>query len=426
MELVALLGNTVIGRLASDRNGSPRFEYDEAWRTNPEAIPLSLSLPLASGSHASDAVTAVLWGLLPDNEHTLQRWAAKFHVSARNPLALLAHTGEDCAGAISFVTPDRVATWMAGASDGVQWMDASAVEARLRRVRQDSGASREPDDVGQFSLAGAQPKIALLFDNGRWGVPSGRIPTTHILKPPTGEFDGFAENEHFCFRLAHALELPAAPSAVLRFGEEVAICVERYDRLRVGNTLIRVHQEDFCQALGIHPQRKYQNQGGPSPKEMADLIQTHSTRPRDDIETLFRALALSWMLAGTDAHAKNYSLLLGRRGEVRLAPLYDLLSALPYPRLDTHKLKLAMKVGSHYRYRDISARDWTTLALELKMDPAAALLILHDMLAVLPELSLDCAQSMQADGLTHPIIPTLVDEIAQSAARCSRRLATTA
>ncbi len=422
MELVALLDSRPIGHLLKDRNGNPLLEYDAEWRANPDAIPLSLSLPIASETHASDTVASVLWGLLPDNEHTLQRWAAKFQVSARNPLALLAHIGEDCAGAVSFVRPDRVAAWTAGKKDGVQWLETLDVEKRLHRLRQDSGATREPDDVGQFSLAGAQPKIALLFRDGRWGIPSGRVPTTHILKPPTGEFDGFAENEHFCFRLARALDLPAAASAVARFGEEIAICVERYDRIKVGNDLIRVHQEDFCQALGVHPQRKYQNQGGPSPKDMGDLIRVHSSRPRDDLETLFRALAFNWLLAGTDAHAKNYSLLLGGRGQVRLAPLYDLLSALPYPQLNKRKSPLAMKVGSHYRWWDIAARDWSSLARELKLDVDFAFATLQKMAELLPEKALACALAMAADGLTHPLIPRLVDEIAQTARRCIRKL----
>jgi len=418
-------GTTRIGLLRADRNGNPQFEYDPEWRADPGAIPLSLSLPLASETHASDTVAAVLWGLLTDSEHALQRLAAKFHVSARNPLALLSHIGEDCAGAISFVVPNRVNAWAAGESDGVEWLDASEVETRLRRVRLDSGATRNDDDLGQFSLAGAQPKIALLLSGGRWGVPSGRVPTTHILKPPTGAFDAYAENEHFCSRLARASQLPAAESAVLRFGEEIAICVERYDRDQGGTEIVRVHQEDFCQALGILPQRKYQNQGGPSPKEMADLIQTHSSRARDDLETLFRALAFNWMIAGTDAHAKNYSLLLGQRGEVRLAPLYDLSSFLPYG-TDNRKIKLAMKVGSHYRYGDITARDWMTLARELRLDLTWALATLNEMIVVLPDLAATCATEMHADGLSHPLIWKLVDEIAQSALRCGRQLATSA
>ncbi len=152
----------------------------------------------------------MLWGLLPDNEATLQRWASRFQVSPRNPLALLSHVGEDCAGAVQFVTEARLEDVLSGASDGIEPLTDGELEARLRRLRQDIGAARQVDDVGQFSLAGAQAKIALLHDGLQWAIPAGRIPTTHILKPPSGEYDGFVENELFCLCLAHSIGLPTA------------------------------------------------------------------------------------------------------------------------------------------------------------------------------------------------------------------------
>src|SRR5690606_4010400 len=128
-------------------------------------------LPLAGKSHVGDSVTAVLWGLLPDNEQVLQRWAARFHVSPRNPLSLLAHVGEDCAGAAQFVRPERLQHLLNTPADSIEWLDEASAAQRLRQVRQDAGATRQHDDIGQFSLPGAQPKIALHYDQGRWGIP---------------------------------------------------------------------------------------------------------------------------------------------------------------------------------------------------------------------------------------------------------------
>jgi serine/threonine-protein kinase HipA len=424
MELLTLLNEAPIGLLSSDRNGKLSFEYDIAWRNAADALPLSLSLPLTRDRHNPDTVAAVLWGLLPDNENTLQRWAAMFHVSARNPLALLAHVGEDCAGAVKFVSPERFQGLSAGAEDNVQVLDEHSIAERLRQLRVNSGASRRPDDVGQFSLAGAQPKTALLFHDGQWAIPQGRIPTTHILKPPIGEYDGYVENEHFCLNLARQIGLPTCSSQVLRFEDEIAICVERYDRIFEQNRWWRIHQEDFCQALGVMPQSKYENQGGPSPRDLALLMRQQSARPLEDVQTLFLALIYNWLIAGTDAHAKNYSILLGAGGDVRLAPLYDISSALPYQNLQRRKLKMAMKVGSNYRWWDIRTSDWLVLASEMSIDPDFALFSLQAMASALPDEASRLAMALSDQGVEHPVIPRLVDGIAEASGRCLRKLAT--
>ena len=190
----------------------------------------------------------------------------------------------------------------------------TTIAERLRALREDHSAWRIPRDTGQFSLAGAQPKTALLFENKKWGVPSGRVPTTHILKPPSGEFDGHAENEHFCLELARALGLPVVDSRIMHFKDEVAIVVERYDRVRIAGGLRRVHQEDMCQALGIPPTRKYQNEGGPGIRDIVDLLSdVLDELQREDIATFLDSVVYNWLIAGTDAHAKNYALLIGAR-----------------------------------------------------------------------------------------------------------------
>jgi len=317
-------------------------------------------MPLAAREHRRAVVEAFLWGLLPDNEQVLARWAAKFQVSARNVFALISHVGEDCAGAIQFVSPDRLETIRSGKEDKVEWLDEHDIAQRLQTLRADHAAWRLPRDTGQFSLAGAQPKTALLLQKGRWCIPSGRLPTTHILKPPTGHFDGHAENEHICLMLARSLGLPAAQSRVMRFGDEIAIVIERYDRQRKGNDIVRVHQEDVCQALGIMPTKKYQNEGGPGPASIVDLLHTYSTDREEDVGTFIAALGFNWLIAGIDAHAKNYSLLLSGP-QVRLAPLYDVASILPYDEFDP-----AQGQARHEDRRRIQAQpDWAAPLAEV-------------------------------------------------------------
>ena len=237
-------------------------------------------MPLAAEEHGPSAVGASSGDSCPTTNACSNGGPEKFQVSARNVFALISHVGEDCAGAVTFVTPDRLEILRSGADDKVEWLDETAIAKRLQTLREDHAAWRLPRDTGQFSLAGTQPKTALLLQKGKWGIPSGSIPTTHILKPPTGHFDGHAENEHICLMLARNLGLPVADTKVMRFGKEIAIVIERYDRQFIGNEIVRVHQEDVCQALGILPTRKYQNDGGPTPANVIELLRTYSTGSR--------------------------------------------------------------------------------------------------------------------------------------------------
>jgi serine/threonine-protein kinase HipA len=426
-ELVTLLRGQEVGRVRRDTRGRLMFSYASDWREAGDAYPLSLSMPLAAREHGPAVIGAFLWGLLPDNELVLERWAKKFQVSPRNAFALLANVGEDCAGAVQFVQPDRVG--VIGAADHdehahVEWLDETGMAARLKALREDHAAWRLPRDAGQFSLAGAQPKTALLFEDGRWGVPSGRTPTTHILKPPTGQFDGHAENEHICLRLARSLGLPTASSRVMRFGEEVAIVVERYDRIRSGNDIIRVHQEDVCQASGVMPTRKYQSEGGPGVADIVELLRTYSSSRDEDITAFLDAVAFNWLIAGTDAHAKNYSLLISGGPRVRLAPLYDIASLLPYEQYDPWKTRLSMKIGGEYRLRDIGPGEWRKLAHDLRIDADALVSRVGAMAARLPdELSAVHAKA-RADGLGPPIKDKLTSRLVERAVACGAMLAT--
>ena len=420
-ELIALLDGRETGRVVRDNRGKLTFTYNEQWRNAADAYPLSLSMPITLAEHPNAKIDPFLWGLLPDNEIILASWARKFHVSARNAFSLIAYVGEDCAGAVQFVQPARLNAILGAAAPPAEWLDEKEIAKRLRALREDQSAWRAPRDTGQFSLAGAQPKTALLFENKKWGVPSGRIPTTHILKPPSGEFEGHAENEHFCLELARALGLPVVDSRIMHFKDEISIVIERYDRARVAASLHRVHQEDMCQAFAIPPTHKYQNEGGPGIRDIVGLLGENSSLPREDIATFLDSVVYNWLIAGTDAHAKNYALLIGAGGRIRLAPLYDVASVLPYPDINIEKAKVSMKIGGEYRLRNIQPRHWRKLAAELKLDPDKTLRRVSELAGQLADHVSTVKQQMVSEGLKHPIIPRLAEAVAKSAA-ASRKM----
>lgn len=421
-ELMALMDGRKMGRVVQGGNGKLTFVYDEHWRASEKAYPLSLSMPLALAEHPHEKIDPFLWGLLPDNQGVLDRWGEEHHVSARNSFGLIAAVGEDCAGAVQFVRPERLEAVSAVAPAEVAWLDEKQIAERLRTLRGDHAAGRLPRDQGQFSLAGGQPKTAYLFENGRWGIPSGRVPTTRILKPPTGEFDGHAENEHFCLELARAIGLTVPNSSILHFEDEIAIVIDRYDRIRIRETWHRVHQEDFCQAFGVAPTRKYESEGGPGARQVVELLRDNSSAAIEDVQTFLDAVTFNGLVAGTDAHAKNYSVLIGTGGNVRLAPLYDLASVLPYADVDLEKAKLAMNIGGEYRLRNINLFRWKKMASELRVDEETLLKRVDAFALALPDLAEKIRKQMVEEGLTHTVVTRLAEGIARHAARCRKAL----
>ena len=423
-ELVAVLDGEVVATL-ENAAGRTSLHYHDAWRGDADSYPVSLSMPLASRVHAHGQVDPFLWGLLPDNDAVLERWARKFGVSARNAFKLIANVGEDCAGAIQFLAPERVEHVLAAPAAEVAWLNEEEVAARLRLLRDDAAAGRAARDTGQFSLAGAQPKTAFLRQNDRWGIPAGRTPTTHILKPTTTSFDGHAENEHLCMRLATTLGLPTAISEVRVFGDLSVIVVERFDRDTADGELFRIHQEDVCQALSIHPSRKYQNDGGPGVRDIVKLLRSNVYQPPDGNDTIdaaeedvwrfLDALLFNWLIGGTDAHAKNYSLYIGSQGLVRLAPLYDLGSIFAYPDIDARRAKMAMRVAGKYRLSEIALRHWAELAAEVGVSADALISRARSMAMEIADAAVGVAAHMRSEGVNHAVLPAIVDGIAKQA-----------
>lgn len=424
-QLVVLLGGHRVGTVTMDATGRLALAYDPEWLTDPRAIPVSLSMPLVQRAHDDGPTRAYLSGLLPDNERVLERWGRDYHVSPGNPFALLRHVGEDCAGAAQLVRPERVTELSAG-EGGVHWLAPKEIADRLRVLRRDPAAWHVYGS-GQFSLAGAQAKTALYRDptTGQWGEPWGATPTTHILKPAIAGLDDHDLNEHLCLSAAHDLGLPAARSTIESFEGERAVVVERYDRgYAPDGSVTRLHQEDICQAMGILPTSKYQNEGGPTPEQIVHLLRTNILPPaagRGAVDVFVDALAFNWLIGGSDAHAKNYSLLLAP-GTVRLAPLYDLASALAYDEIHLPRLAMAMKIGGEYRMAAVAGRHWRRFAESVGLDPQAVLDRVDRFADEVPGAFRAAADNPAVRALETSAPARLAQRIARNAAECRERL----
>ncbi len=425
--LAVLLEGVLAGHVYKAADRRLVFTYEPAWREQPGAFPLSLSMPLHKAEHGHRATSAFLWGLLPDDPRVIDSWARQHNISRTDVTALLAHVGEDCAGAVQVMPPSRLhdalgAPTKADQRTSIEWLSAAKVGQLLTALRQNPAAGRSTSAQGQFSLAGAQPKTTLYYDNRKWGVPKGRVPSTHILKPPVLALAYVAYNEHACLRLARELGLPAAHSTVQRFGGEIAIVVTRYDRVREDGVVTRVHQEDMCQALAIKPTDKYETDGGPTLADVAALLNRHSSEPQQDLVHFIEASAFNWLIAAPDAHAKNYSILHSTGPVHRLAPLYDVISAIPYPDQWANGISLAMAVGGERRVDSITGDHWRAVAREVGLPPHA----LVDRIAELGErmpAALDRVSAHHSkDTDAHAIVARLMEPIGDHVTRCLKQL----
>jgi len=423
-ELLVAISQDLVGAVTQGANGRLHFTYEEGWRDRDDSYPLSLSMPLGEREYGDGAIRPFLEGLLPDNADILQTWARRFQVSPRNPFSLLSHMGEDCAGALQFVRPERYESVFLAGQGGVDWLTEEAIADRLRDLVQRHGTGRLAGDQGYFSLAGAQPKMALFYDGEGWGIPFGTMPTTHVLKPPAqAQLHGLAANEHLCLRLAQELGMETARSEVSTFAGEQALVVRRYDRLRMEDgRWIRIHQEDAAQALAVSPLRKYEREGGPGAPAIVQLLLEESSDPDTDVGAFLDTLALNWVMGGTDAHAKNYSLLI-RPGSVRLAPLYDLVSILPYPHfVHPREAKLSMRVHREYALWKIRRRHWEGLASDCRLDPEPVVERVREVVAATPEALERAVRSVREEGVQHEVVGRIATMVQENAERCLRML----
>jgi serine/threonine-protein kinase HipA len=364
--LFVLLGGDMAGTLARSRRDGPlTFTYDDGWRFRRDAYALSLSLPLAGREFTGQAVSYYLRGLLSDDPARLSRIAAQYGVAPTDSFGVLAHIGEDCPGAVQFARPDRLKALSGAGSGDIAWLSESEVADILRGLVTENSNLGTPADEGQFSLPGALAKVALRWDPAkkRWGRPSGRAATTHILKPPRTGIPFHCQNEHLCLELAREIGLDAARSSVLTAEDQTVLSVVRYDREIVGRSVRRLHQEDMSQALGVDPDLKYAAQGAPTLRQIVELLRQWSPHAVEESLRVVQAVAYNWTIAGTDAHPRNYSILIRPGNVVSLAPLYDIASSLlvhrTAPKASPETWRLAMAVGGRTAIGEIDRGAWS-------------------------------------------------------------------
>jgi serine/threonine-protein kinase HipA len=352
-ELAVWLRGAHIGTL-SLVNGHLTFQYSTDWLGNPAAGALSCSLPLQADAFDDTKARPFFAGLLPEG-HLRQLIARQFQVSRENEFALLDHIGGECAGAVTLLPPGEIP--LGHGAGSVEWLNDQQLIAILDELpRRPMLAGR---DGLRLSLAGAQDKLPVVFDGKRFGLPKGGQPSTHILKPPIHAVEDSVSNEGFCLALAHSMGLLTAHAQIHAVEDRRFLLVERYDRLVDKNSqVVRVHQEDLCQALGVVSEMKYQNEGGPDLAACFNLLRRVTRPSAPQVLRLLDYVIFNTLVGNHDAHAKNFSLLYLDKS-MTLTPLYDVLSTAIYPNLTP---KMAMKLGSKYKFSEVEARHWDQFA----------------------------------------------------------------
>jgi len=385
------MNGRLVGRIAKQPGGAIDFTYHNSWLIWENALPVSLSLPLREARYTGRAATAVFDNLLPDNEDTRRRLAASVKADGDDAYSLLAAVGRDCVGALQFL------------AEGTKPGPVGQVEGRPLSHEDIAGIlgdlNRTPlgvDDEGEFriSIAGAQEKTALLFWQNNWNIPHGSTATTHILKPQIGmrgniDLSQSVENEHLCMKLTGTLGLPTARTEIHDFGDRRTLVVERFDRRWTGDQrLLRLPQEDCCQALSVPPSAKYQADGGPGIVTILELLKG-SDDPERDRRNFMKTQIVFWLLGAIDGHAKNFSIFLGPGGRFSMTPLYDVMSAQPAVdagQIRHNRMKLALAVGenNHYVVNTIMPRHFIQTGAAAGMPDAVIQEIMAEVLAQVP------------------------------------------
>ena len=402
----------LVGRLTQDRHGEPGFAYADEWRRRGDSPALSVSLPKREAPFTRRECRPFFAGLLPEGS---QRDAAAraLGVSAGNDFALLARLGGDVAGALR-LSPSEEPREAGDSRRRPERLD----EAGLARVL-DALPSR-PLLAGEgdlrLSLAGAQSKLPVVLVDGAVALPAPGQPTTHILKPPSARFPGAVENEAFVMRLAATAGLDAARVEPRSARGHAFLLVERYDRaFGAGGRVRRIHQEDFCQALAIPPERKYAAEGGPAFRDCFALLRRVSARPEHDARKLLDAAIFNIVAGNADAHGKNFSLLYDESGP-RLAPLYDLLATVVWPQLSP---RLAMRIGRRATLEEMDAEGWATFAGEAGLDLSAVRRRVGEIAESVASRARGVSDTLAGPGLDGEVLSRLAENVAERAKRCA-------
>lgn len=362
--LNVFLNSRLVGQLRRDVSGAISFKYERSWLEWEFVMPVSLSLPLRSQTYSGAPVVAVFDNLLPDNDDLRRQIAARTHAEGTDAYSLLGAIGHDCAGALQFL-PQNIEPGPAGSVQGDPLSNHEIASIIENLAAAPLGISE--DESFRISIAGTQQKTALLYRDGKWYKPRGATATTHIFKPSIGtlpngiDLTSSVENEYFCLKAVAALGIEAAQPQIMTFGKRTVLVVERFDRRWTADErLLRLPQEDCCQALSISPTRKYQAHGGPGIVQILQLLRGSDDALADQ-RAFLKANIIFWLMGATDGHAKNFSVFLRPGGRFRLTPLYDVISAQPSvdsKQLPWKNFSLAMSFGTkpHFKMRQISPR----------------------------------------------------------------------
>ena len=388
------------GKLTQDDSGRLNFLYDAHYLTSENAFPLSASLPLSNTVYADSIVRPFFSNLLPD-DFARHRVARLLGVSEKNPFAILEIIGGECAGAISLYPEDQIPSPQK--TKDYEFLEEHDLHKILLLLSQRPLLAGEKDV--RMSLAGAQDKLAVALIDNKIALTKGTSPTTHIIKPPISDILDSVFNEYFCMLLAKNMNL-AVSSVEIRHADSLPyLLIERYDR--TADHHHRLHQEDFCQALSIPPELKYENEGGPSIKKCLDLIEEYSIRPAFDKIMFIHTIIFNYLIGNADAHAKNYSFLY-LEGKPRLAPAYDLLSTAVYPQLNK---KMAMKIGEKYNPEDVYLRHWVQLVPDTQLAKKTMEKDLKKFASRLPKQAQALSKALEKRGLSSPIFDKIQETI---------------
>jgi len=368
----------IVGYLSKQPSGAVEFIYADQWLSNERAYPVSLSLPLREDAYKGAPVLAVFENLLPDNNDLRSRVAEKVGADGTDAYSLLTQIGRDCVGALQFFPEEADVNFSDLASIKGEMISDEEIEKLLNNLaRAPLGLDREHDF--RISVAGAQEKTALLLHEGKWLRPAGTTPTTHIFKTQIGELpngvdlSNSVENEFYGLSVMKAFGLPVNNAEIKTFGKTKSLVIERFDRKWTEDrTLLRIPQEDCCQALSIPPSRKYQSDDRPSNEKQPNMVEIlnllkGSDTPAEDQKAFLKAQIIFWLIGATDGHGKNFSIFLGTGGHFMLTPFYDVLTAQPFfeaNQIQKKEMKMAMSVGdnNHYRMNDIQGRHFVQTA----------------------------------------------------------------
>lgn len=373
--LIVVLYGQRIGRLDREPGGGASFTYDPEYLLRAVRPQLSMRLPLREAPFPAARTLPFLDGLLPENREA-RREKARARGIPDDPVSLLSVMGWDCPGAVQIFPEDEIEQ-MLGREGGLEPVTDDEIGARIARLRDHSAGWTLPEE--HWSLAGQQEKFALaqqVRDDGStgWAEAFGSAPTTHIVKPGIGRLHHQALVEHATMRAAALLGLSVAETEYVHFAGESAIVVKRFDRVPVASGAVRrIHQEDLAQATGRLPESKYEEDGGPTARDMSRIIRDHAHTPAPELTKLADFVLINYVAAAPDGHAKNISIRILPDGDVRVAPLYDLASGLPYSKADVDR-RLALSIGGERQLSRIHAGQWARAARELGVREDA----LHD------------------------------------------------